>query len=104
VEANYYQEMTGRTAGKHDMPIYTALGLGGEAGEVLDLTKKWLYHQHPYDPSKFLDELGDVMWYVSQCAASHGLLLSDIMQHNLDKLKKRYPEGFTSEKSINRKE
>ena len=86
------------------MPIYTALGLGGEAGEVLDLTKKWLYHNHPYDRNKFLDELGDCLWYLTMCATAHELLLSDVMEHNLKKLKRRYPEGFSSEKSINRRE
>ena len=103
MDADYYQEMASKTAGQHDMPIYTALGLGGEAGEVLDLTKKWLYHDHPYDPQKFFLELGDLCWYISQCARAHGFLLSDVMQANLDKLAARYPEGFSSEKSINRK-
>lgn len=104
MDADYFQEMAGRTAGQHDMPIYTALGLGGEAGEVLEFTKKWLYHDHPYDKAKIFKELGDVAWYLSQCARAHGFKLSDVMQGNLDKLAERYPDGFSSEKSINRKE
>lgn len=99
---NEYQKLAANTAGEHDMPIYTALGIGGEAGEVLDETKKWLYHNHPYDRARFLQELGDVQWYVAMCAKAHGYTLEEVMEANIAKLKERYPEGFTAEASINR--
>lgn len=104
MDADRYQLEASKTAGDHDMPIYTALGIAGEAGELADLTKKWLYHGHPYDKDKFISELGDILWYVSQNAVAHELLLSEVMEYNLNKLKKRYPKGFSSEKSINRDE
>lgn len=48
-------------------------------------------------------ELGDVMWYVAMICESFGWSLDEIMQMNVDKLKKRYPEGFDTERANNRK-
>jgi len=118
VEADRYQFDCLRTAGTTDeeAQLYAALGLSGEAGElgelvrdlnvktgkIADLTKKLFFHGHPYTPEKFLDELGDVAWYLAVLAHSHGYKLSEVFQFNIDKLAKRYPDGFSSEKSINR--
>lgn len=67
-----------------------ALGLTGEAGEVADEVKKCMYQGHPWQPSKIIEELGDVLWYV--------------MQANIDKLERRYPDGFSPAASVNREE
>lgn len=99
---NEYQELCARTAGDHDMPIYSVLGLAGEAGEVADLTKKWKYHGHKYPREKFLEELGDAFWYLAIAARSHGYTLQEVAESNIAKLTKRYPEGFSQERSINR--
>lgn len=104
MEANEYQLLAAKTAGDHDMIDYAILGIGGEAGELLDLQKKWKHHGHPYDRKKFLLELGDLCWYIAMYATAHGFLLSEVMEENIKKLQKRYPEGFTSERSINRNE
>ena len=47
-------------------------------------------------------ELGDICWYIAEAATAIGYSLEDIMQMNIDKLRKRYPEGFSAERSINR--
>ena len=78
-----------------------ALGLG-ESGEVQNLVKKELFHGHPEDRMSILDELGDVLYYVAWLAYLYDIDLSLIAQMNLDKLKARYPDGFSTEKSINR--
>jgi len=88
---------------KHELLARNALGLVGEAGEVSDYIKKGVFHLHGVDPEKVKDELGDVMWYVSTLASVLDISLSDIMEHNINKLTKRYPNGFTPEDSINRK-
>lgn len=103
MRGNEYQVLALTTAGEHDLPIYSALGLAGEGGEVANLTKKWKYHGHPYDSKKFLGELGDCLWYIAVNAHAHGYTLEEVMEFNINKLKERYPEGFTSEASINRK-
>lgn len=79
-------------------------GLTGEAGEVADLIKKHFGHGHELDLIKVNKELGDVLWYLSQLAEQFGLSLDDVAQANIDKLKKRYPDGFSEEASKNRRE
>lgn len=78
------------------------LGLCGEAGEVVELFKKHIGHGHDLDKSKLIKELGDVLWYISAIATGVNLSLDDIAQANIDKLKARYPNKFSIERSINR--
>jgi len=59
-------------------------------------------HGHPFDPESLKDELGDVLWYLAEAATAVGLNLEDIASQNVDKLIRRYPEGFSEEHSINR--
>ena len=78
------------------------LGVAGEAGEVADLIKKHLGHGHALDRDKLRKELGDVLWYVAGIAHLHGMPLSEVATANIVKLQARYPNGFSSEASINR--
>lgn len=79
------------------------LGLAGESGEVLDMVKKWVFHEKDLDKDHLKKELGDVMWYVAMLCESFGFDLDEILQMNVDKLKARYPEGFDPDKANNRK-
>jgi len=78
------------------------LGIAGEAGEVADYLKKVLHHGHELDRERLKKELGDVLWYAAAIADRADLTLEEVAQANIDKLMERYPEGFTSERSINR--
>lgn len=78
------------------------MGLNGEAGECIDLLKKHLFQGHPLDFTELAEELGDVAWYLAVSANVIGYDLSDIFEMNIEKLKKRYPDGFDVEKSVNR--
>ena len=78
-------------------------GLSGESGEFIDMIKKWIFHEKELDEDHAKKELGDVMWYVAMICESFGWSLDEIMQMNIDKLKKRYPEGFDTERANNRK-
>lgn len=80
------------------------LGIAGEAGEVADLIKKHVGHGHTLDQQKLVKELGDVLWYISALCTLNGLSLADVARTNVAKLRLRYPDGFTEEASINRKE
>jgi len=103
---NEYQELAARTAGqfKSDNEAFCnwALGLAGEAGEVADYLKKVIFHGHELDREVLKKELGDVSWYLALTAKQAGLTLEEVMEHNIAKLKARYPEGFSSERSVNR--
>lgn len=80
-----------------------SLGITGEAGEVADLIKKHVGHDHDLDRNKVKKELGDVLWYVAVLANSLGISLQEVAQGNIDKLAARYPNGFNVEQSKNRK-
>ena len=80
------------------------LGLAGETGELLDMIKKWVFHNKEFDIEHAKKELGDVCWYIAMIAQSFGWNLDEIMKMNIDKLKARYPEGFDTELSNHRKD
>jgi NTP pyrophosphatase (non-canonical NTP hydrolase) len=80
------------------------MGLSGEAGELTDLFKKWIFHNAPLDEEHAKKEVGDVFWYTALICDAMGWSMDEIMQMNIDKLKARYPEGFDTEKSNHRKE
>ena len=80
------------------------MGLSGEAGEVLDTFKKYLYHGHSEpDIEKIQEELGDILWYVARLADMYSLRLGEVAQANIEKLVERYPGGFSEERSRDRK-
>lgn len=107
MDLDEYQTLATRTmkAGQNprDDLAMTGLGLAGEAGECVDLLKKHLFHGHDLDKNAITKELGDVLWYVATLAKTLDLSLGDIAQKNIDKLKARYPEGFTDQASRERK-
>jgi len=80
------------------------MGLCGESGEVIDILKKHLSQGHELNRDKMIEELGDVAWYLAETAYALGVDLDTVLRKNLDKLKKRYPEGFSVTYSINRSE
>lgn len=79
-----------------------ALGIAGEAGEVADYVKKVVGHRHPLDREKMAKELGDVLWYLAVLAERFGYSLDQVAQMNVDKLRRRYPDGFSPERSLAR--
>ena len=102
-----YQELAQRTSNtktKSDKITNGLMGLNGEAGECIDILKKYYYQGHELDKDKLKDELGDVLWYIAETCIGLGITLEDIAKENIDKLKKRYPEGFKAERSVNRKD
>lgn len=102
---NEYQQACERTANRVDVDTVEkrlanfGLGVAGEAGEVADLIKKHLYHGQPLDKDKLKRELGDVMWYIATIASTVGVSLADVADANIEKLRARYPEGFSVERS-----
>ncbi|MGY0013268.1 nucleoside triphosphate pyrophosphohydrolase family protein [Bacillus anthracis] len=105
-ELNDYQEKALRTWNKEGLKTErmanVALGLAGEAGEVADLIKKTNYHGHTIERKELIKELGDILYYVSVGAHELGYTLQEIAEININKLAKRYPEGFSVVASINR--
>jgi NTP pyrophosphatase (non-canonical NTP hydrolase) len=113
---NEYQQAATRTAPKpgmqHAFPeiantstlredktidlLHAALGLAGEAGEVVEHVKKAMYYGKPLDEAKLKEEAGDLLWYIAAplCRAL-GCTLDELASANVAKLRKRYPEKYT---------
>lgn len=107
MEGTYEQEVERTYGGVNSLEerlALAALGMAGEAGEIADTVKKWLFQGHPIDLLHVGEELGDVLWYVTLAANAIGWPLEDVMQHNIRKLQRRYPDGFDSSRSLNRSE
>ncbi len=156
-----YQKLAKRTLGDACL-TNLRMGVIGETGEIVDYTKKVIYHGHELKREKLIEELGDLMWYVMSIATAEGVTfvstctikdrglvwsemdqvalniadrvyemiyggyevdyidyiilfeeleqlalfvnstLSDVMEYNIKKLEKRYPNGFEEKRSINR--
>jgi len=103
---NDYQKLASHTAGAGGSGerrlIIATLGLAGEAGEFANLIKKMTAHGHKITNDQLADELGDILWYIAEAATSCGLDLAGIAEQNIQKLARRYPDGFSSERSIHR--
>lgn len=82
---------------------HALLGLASEAGEILGIFQK-AYQGHEVDPEKVKDELGDCFWFAAELCYAMGFTMEEVAKHNNDKLLKRYPNGFSAERSIHREE
>lgn len=110
--ANDFQRAAMRTAsgmnhdtvGGNGLLLNGVMGLNGEAGECIDIVKKHIFQGHELDLEHLIEELGDASWYLAICCEAAGVTFGEVLQRNIDKLKKRYPEGFDKARSINREE
>ena len=104
MEINEYQELAMVTLNpelnKRDVLINSVMGLCGESGEAIDIVKKWMAQGHELDKERLKKELGDIAWYLAEAATALEIPLEDILQANIDKLKKRYPDGFEAKRSV----
>lgn len=106
---NEYQALALRTASgmngglePDNLILNGILGLTGEAGEVADAIKKYKFQGHPLDKKDLSFELGDISWYLAVLAYGLGYDLNTIFEQNIEKLKRRYPNGFEAERSLHR--
>lgn len=108
MEINEYQKLAMVTLNKNldkkEILTNSVMGLCGESGEACDIVKKHLFHGHELDRESLIKELGDVAWYLAEAAIALDINLDEVFERNIEKLKKRYPEGFSEERSINRTE
>ncbi len=93
-----FKQLSGLLGGNYSRLDNAIAGLAGESGEVADLWKKVKYHSLEYDAEtreKFKKELGDVCWYLFQTAYALGMPMDEIIDGNVEKLKKRHSNGFS---------
>lgn len=103
-----YQKAASRTLQcsmtKEQLICNIILGLCGESGEIADYLKKHLFHGHDLDLAILQKEIGDQLWYLFMLAEYYRLDMAKIAQMNIDKLWKRYPNGFNHDDSRKRKD
>ena len=105
---NEYQKLAMTTLNpelnKKDVLINGVMGLCGESGEAIDIVKKHLAQGHDLDREGLIKELGDIAWYLAETATALDVTLEEVLERNIEKLRKRYPEGFDTEKSRSRRD
>ena len=105
---NEYQKLAMTTLNpalsKREVLLNGVMGLCGESGEAIDLVKKWMMQGHELDKAHLAKELGDVAWYLAETATAIGYDLETILQANIYKMKALYPDGFTADRSMHRKQ
>ena len=108
MEIQEYQRQATRTINtsleKNENISNMVFGILGEGGEIADHLKKYLYQGHSLDAKHLEEEIGDLMWYVCNLATIYDISMVNVLEHNIEKLKKRYKVGFTIRESINREE
>lgn len=75
-------------------------GIAGEAGEIDDLWKKIKFHGKEFNDdvkNEIINEIGDMFWYLAQASIALGVPLEEIIKMNIEKLKKRHPDGFSGD-------
>lgn len=101
-----YQYLAARTINmaldEKELITNGTMGLCDESGEAIGIVKKWLAQGHELDRAHLIEELGDVAWYLAETATALGVELDEILVKNIEKLRKRYPDGFDAERSVHR--
>lgn len=101
-----YQKLSVRTC--NDLGNTTSndthmiFGMVTEVAELADAYKKHWAYGKDLDMVNVKEELGDLLFYISNFAKFNNINLGEIMYTNVEKLKARYPEKFTNENATNR--
>lgn len=80
------------------------MGLAGEIGEVIDIMKKYIYQGKDLDITDVIEEVGDVLWYIANFCNVNNITMDECMESNIKKLRKRFPNGFTTKDANERKD
>lgn len=102
-----YSKLALRTAndlgGRLDNIMHAAMGIAGEAGEVIDITKKVYAYGKPLLENDLVEEAGDLVWYLNLLFACLGVTWEEVFDLNIKKLEARYPDlRFNADHAINR--
>lgn len=77
--------------------LHAAIGIAGEGGEILDAFKKHVIYNLPLDEKNVREELGDLLYYVFQMFVRLNINLEDVIESNIAKLRRRYPNGYSDD-------
>lgn len=102
-----YQELARRTQNaeldRDEKRLHALHGLASEVGEIHGIMQK-VYQGHRLDFSELEKEVGDLLWFIAEFCDVFYFRMDKVAAKNIEKLKKRYPEGFDAERSVHREE
>ena len=75
--------------------LHAAIGIAGEAGELLDTVRKHVFDGQPLDRENVIEELGDLCFYLEAAMQAIGVTREEIEELNTAKLSKRYEAGYS---------
>ena len=78
------------------------MGLAGETGETVDIFKKHIYQGKDLDINDVIEEIGDILWYIAKLCNVNKITMKECMESNVEKLRKRYPNGFSIKDALER--
>ena len=95
--------VAGRMTDKRSIRLnHAAMGMVTESAEFVDALKKMFFYGKQVDTTNLVEELGDLCWYIAIACDELGVSLEQVMDINIRKLQKRFPDKFTEEKALNR--
>lgn len=104
---NHYQNLANRTCNHaltiEQMQNHALFEMCSEVGEIQSFFQK-RYQGHMIDEEKLKLEVGDLLWGIAEFCTANGWEMEQICKMNIDKLRKRYPDGFSEERSLHREE
>ena len=105
MDNNQYLELSDRTCKHINGPetitperydlLHAILGIAGESGEIVDAVKKHVIYNKPLDIANMREEIGDIMWYIALACRTLDFDLGEILEENIAKLQKRYPDKYS---------
>ena len=105
MDLNEYQKIAKVTAKKDfgsptEEILCWGCGISGEAGDVASCIKKTFAHNKDVKEG-IKENIGDMLWYAAMICNFFNWNMQEVLNENIEKLKKRFPEGFNYE-SVNR--
>ena len=105
-DLDVFQEEALRTI-RSDLPYELVcsnmcMGLAGETGETVDIFKKHIYQGKDLDINDVIEEIGDILWYIANLCNVNKITMKECMESNVEKLRKRYPNGFSIKDALER--
>ena len=100
-----YQKLAARTMNKElseeEAESHAIFGLTAEVGEINSIYQKY-YQGHEIDINDLTLEIGDALWMVAELCTVNNINLDTVARMNIEKLRRRYPDGFDADRSLNR--
>lgn len=95
------QEIADTMSAEEAHALHMAVGISGESGELLDAIKKYVIYKKPLDRVNVVEELGDLEFYMEGLRQGLEISRQEVIQHNINKLSKRYHKGSYSNDQAN---